>query len=122
MENKTINDRKQIGNKTIVPFVDIIEEKERFVLKADMPGVTKDNLNVSIDNNELTIHGKVDQTATKNQTYSEFALYDYKRSFVINKDIERKNIDASLDNGVLTLVLPKSEKSKPRKIEIRVAS
>jgi len=122
MENKTINDRNQIENKTIVPFVDIIEEKERFVLKADMPGVTKDNLNVSIDNNELTIHGKVDQTASKNQTYSEFALYDYKRSFVINKDIERKNIDASLDNGVLTLVLPKSEKSKPRKIEIRVAS
>lgn len=106
----------------IAPHVDIIEETDRFLLKADMPGVKKENLDVKIDNNELTIFGKYEPEDTKEYSYREFTIRNYSRSFRVNKGIETKDISASLENGVLTLILPKSEETKPRRIEIRAAS
>jgi HSP20 family protein len=107
---------------SIIPPVDIIEETDRFLLKADMPGITKDGLDVKIDNDELTISGKYETDNNKEYSYSEFTIRDYSRSFRVSNGISTKDISASLENGVLTLILPKSEEIKPRKIDVKVAS
>ena len=104
-----------------VPPVDIYEENDRFVLKADMPGVSKERLDITLDNQELTIAGSIDKDQlTDALQYSEFNLHDYKRTFIVHDEIDSKGITAALENGVLTLTLPKSEKAKPRKIDISV--
>lgn len=106
----------------IVPAVDIYETENEFVVKADMPGVKKENLEISIEQNHLEINGRVENGETKdgNAKYSEYNLYDYHRVFTVGDSIKRDAIVANLENGVLTLTLPKSEEVKPKKIEIKV--
>lgn len=103
----------------IVPPVDIYEENHVYTLKADMPGVAKEALDISLDNGELTILGRVAGTS-ETPSYAEFSVNDYKRTFTVSDEIDSSKITASLENGVLTLTLPKSEKAKPRQIEITV--
>jgi HSP20 family molecular chaperone IbpA len=106
---------------TVIPSVDIIEEKEGYRLIADMPGVTKDSLEVTIDNRDLTITGRVKPSENGKPAYSEFEHTLFKRKFVLNEEIDSKGINASLTNGVLVLTLPKSEDVKPRTIQIKTA-
>jgi len=104
-----------------VPPVDIFEDDEQLTLFADLPGVTKENLNLQIDKDTLQIYGKVTkaQGETDAYTYTEFPAKDFYRAFTIGEEIDRDNITASMSNGVLKLVLPKAERAKPRKIEIK---
>jgi len=106
----------------VVPAADIFETENEFVIKAEMPGVIRENLDITIENNELHIEGKVvaDYMKEENLEYSEYRLYNYHRSFLVGDSVNREGIHASLSEGVLTLVLPKSEKVKPKKIEIKV--
>jgi HSP20 family protein len=106
----------------IVPDTDIYENEHEYTLKVEMPGVSKENLDIVLTNDELEITGRVsnanpDEGVLK---YSEYSLYDYYRKFRIGKDVNREKIDAALDNGVLTLKLHKAEEVKPKKIEISV--
>jgi HSP20 family molecular chaperone IbpA len=105
----------------ITPPVDIYETDNEYVLKADMPGVTKDNVNITFNNNQLEISGKVDEqyTSNENMTYREYTLFNYYRKFVVSNAINPEGISASLENGVLTVKLPKREEAKPKKIEIK---
>lgn len=108
--------------RVIVPTADIYETDNEFVVKADMPGVTKENLDITLENNQLEINGKISAgTEGDSLKYCEFRLYNYHRSFTVGDAINTGDIRANLENGVLTLTLPKSEKVKPRKIEIQVA-
>lgn len=117
--NNTNNSIIKTGSeREFIPFVDIFETPDSYILDADMPGVSKENLEITLDNNTLTISGKVDQTKGIKFEYQEFELNNYKRSFVVNEDVSTGKIEAKLENGVLNLVIPKSEKTKPRKIEI----
>jgi HSP20 family protein len=104
-----------------IPPVDIIEGKEGFRLIADMPGVLKDDLEITIDNRDLTIIGKVKPNETGKPVYSEFEHTLFKRKFVLNEEIDSKGINATLTNGILILTLPKSEEVKPRTIQIKSA-
>jgi HSP20 family protein len=110
----------------LVPPVDIYETENEFVIKAEMPGVKKDGINVTLDNNELEISGKVNGNLPgnlpdeKNLKYSEFKLYNYHRKFNVGDTIDRNTLTAALDNGILTLTLPKKEEVKPKKIEVKV--
>jgi len=104
----------------IVPPVDIYENENEYVIKADMPGVKKENIDITIDNNELSISGSVadEEKSRENIKYSEFALYNFFRSFNIGNDIDSGKVTANVCDGVLTLTLPKREEVKPKKIEI----
>ncbi|HOW83806.1 MAG TPA: Hsp20/alpha crystallin family protein [Spirochaetota bacterium] len=104
----------------IVPVADIYETDDAYSLKLEMPGVKKENLEITMNDNELEISGKIqkDETNGKNLKYSEYELFDYYRSFRVGNDIDRNSIKAELDNGILTLTLHKSEEVKPRKIQI----
>ncbi|MDA3899252.1 MAG: Hsp20/alpha crystallin family protein [Spirochaetes bacterium] len=103
----------------ITPATDIYEEEGHFVLQADIPGVTKDGLDVTLENNLLEITAKTDPELFLHTKESENeGVYAYRRSFKIDRNIDSQKISASLEDGVLTLELGKSEEVKPKKIEI----
>ncbi len=108
-----------------VPPVDIFEEPDALRITAEVPGVSPDNLKISLENNVLTINGTKEQVAQERservhryeRTYGAF-----ERSFTLPATVDANNIKASYEHGVLTLTLPKVEKAKPRQIEVKVAS
>ena len=106
---------------TLVPHVDICQDKEKVTLYADLPGVNKDGLDVHIDKDTLQLYGQRISGAEvkKEGNYIEMPARDYYRAFTIGEEVDREHISAQLNNGVLRLVLPKSERAKPKKIAIK---
>jgi HSP20 family molecular chaperone IbpA len=104
----------------VTPPVDIYENGEGLVVKADLPGVAKENLDVRVENNLLTIRGKPAHVAPGDPIYREYELVNFFRQFELNERVDQSKISADLKHGVLTLLLPKAEEAKPRKIEVRI--
>ncbi len=102
----------------IRPAVDIFEAKQGLTLVADMPGVAKEDLSIDIDKGFLTIRGQAKSKLTGEQLSQEFLPGNYYRQFHVPNEIDASSISAEMDNGVLTLHLPKTEAAKPRRIEI----
>ena len=117
--NKIRTNNYNCDERVIVPPVDVFETENEYVIKADMPGVEKQDIDITLDNNVLAINGKVardeDEASMK---YNEYSLFNFCRNFNVGRDINGDAIKASMENGVLTLTLPKKEEVKPRKIEI----
>lgn len=109
------------GAETLVPPVDICENKEGVTLYADLPGVNKDGLNVHIDKDTLEISGKRTERndIQAENHYTEMPGKDFYRAFTIGEEIDREKISAQLNNGVLKVILPKAERAKPKKIDIK---
>jgi HSP20 family protein len=103
------------------PPVDIYETQNSLVLLADMPGVPKENLEVRVHQNTLTIQGKAQHLVKGEPIYREIELTGFFRQFEISEEIATDKINAELKYGVLSLNLPKSEKAKPKKIEVKVS-
>ncbi len=104
------------------PAVDIVEDSEAFTILANMPGVTRDNLEIHIEEGELTIHGKVGDRDPAGRSFlaREYGVGDFHASLRINGEaIDAERISAELMDGVLKLHLPKSAAVKPRKIAIQ---
>jgi len=127
MNTELVKIKKDAYNKeefVLVPPVDIYETENEFVIKAEMPGVKKDAVDITLEKNELEINGKVNGNFPdeKNIKYTEFGLYNYHRKFNVGDVIDNNKLTASLENGILTLNLPKKEEVKPRKIEVQVVN
>ena len=107
----------------LVPAVDIWEDTDGITLKADMPGVAKEQLDIGIDGDTLTVQGTValGENAKIHDVYAEVRVAHYRRSFVLSRDLDTAKISASLQNGVLHLHIPKLEVAKPRRIEVKAA-
>ncbi len=105
----------------VPPPVDIYETPEGLVLSADLPGVSKENLEVRVDDDVLTIQAKADHTAAGEVIYREYELSGFFRQFELGEDIDRDKVRADLKHGVLTLQLPKAAKALPRQIEVKVS-
>lgn len=104
------------------PAVDIYENEAAITVYADLPGVDKDGLDINVEDNRLTITGAVAEPEGRLQPiYAEYGVGGYTRSFQLGNTIDQSKINASLNDGVLRLVLPKADKLKPRKIEIATA-
>lgn len=107
------------GEEYVASQVNIFETKEGYVLEAEMPGVNKDGLEITLENNEITIVGHRQEERTPGQPlYRERHAADYRRAFELDPAIDGSKISARMEQGVLTLTLPKSEKVKPRKIRV----
>ncbi|MFP4379770.1 MAG: Hsp20/alpha crystallin family protein [Candidatus Sumerlaeia bacterium] len=104
----------------LIPPVDIYETEDGLTVMADMPGVTKDNVNLRVDNNVLTLRGNVDHQHPGDAMAREFELHDFFRQFELSEEIDQEKIEARLNQGVLTVYLPKAEKAKPKQVEIAV--
>ncbi|HSE88263.1 MAG TPA: Hsp20/alpha crystallin family protein [Candidatus Binatia bacterium] len=105
----------------VTPPVDIYETGEGLVVKADLPGVAKENLDVRVENNLLTIRAKSAHVAPGEPIYREYELVNFFRQFELNERVDQAKISADLKHGVLTLKLPKAEEAKPRKIDVTIA-
>jgi HSP20 family protein len=104
------------------PSVDIFENKDSIVLEADLPGMNPDDVNISIENNVLTLHGerKFEKKDDKDNFHRVERSYGaFTRSFTLPPTVSSENVDAVFENGQLRLTLAKREEAKPRKIEIK---
>jgi len=112
--------QQQSSPKTYVsPRVNITETKEGYLLEAEMPGVNKEGLEISLEGNELTFTGRRhDEVQNLELVYRESTKRDYRRVFVLDPTIDSAKIEAKMENGVLRLHLPKAEKVKPRRITV----
>ena len=102
------------------PQTDIFETSEALTLVLEMPGVDKGSVEVKVENDVLNIEGRVDFSKYEGlqPLYTEYNVGHYARSFRLSSKIEQEGISAELKDGVMTLVLPKAEKAKSRKIQV----
>ncbi|HOJ14440.1 MAG TPA: Hsp20/alpha crystallin family protein [Deltaproteobacteria bacterium] len=103
------------------PAVDITEDSNNLYIYADVPGATEKGVNITLENDVLTIEAQVEEAPMEGytRTYSEYATGDYYRAFTLNEAIDRDKIEATLKDGVLGIVLPKAEAVKSKKIPIK---
>jgi HSP20 family protein len=109
-----------IPARIFVPVTDIFETDQALTLVLEMPGVSRDRVEVRVENDVLSIEGRIDFTAYENlrPVYTEYNIGNYTRTFQLSSKIEQEGISAALKDGVMTLVLPKAEKAKPRRITV----
>ena len=104
----------------ITPPADIYETPEGLVVLADLPGVSRDALNIEVNDDILTIQARAQHSLPGELVYREFALVSFFRQFQLSDRVDTGKIRAELKNGVLALHLPRAEEAKPRKIEVQV--
>lgn len=106
--------------KVYVPPTDIYETADALRIVMDMPGVDRSRLEVQLESNRLTITGEIDFDAYRGlePTYTEYNVGNFRRAFTLSSKIDRDGITAEIDDGVLTLNLPKAAEVQPRKIEV----
>ena len=129
-ENKEIISVKKINDYSIeeilrtedsvLPSSDIYESSDEFVLVANMPGVSRNEIQVKVINDSLVIFGKINynEAISRNYILNENEIGNYFRKFNISETIDKTRINAKYDNGQLVVQLPKKENIKPRTIEI----
>ncbi len=103
------------------PRADIYETDEAITVVADMPGVDENSMDITLENNVLTINGYVEpqQPEGHSLAYAEYQVGDYQRAFTLSDQIDRDGIEAVVKDGVLRLYLPKITEAKKRKIAIK---
>jgi HSP20 family protein len=107
------------GPQFVSPEVNIYEQKDGYVLEAEMPGVDKEGLEITLEGNEITIIGhRRAEEWTSPPLLRESSPADFRRVFELDPAIDTTKVSARMEQGVLTLSLPKSEKVKPRKIAV----
>jgi HSP20 family protein len=103
----------------VSPEVNIYETKEGYVLEAELPGVSKEGLDISVETNTLTLTGRRAKNELKAAAlYCESTPADYRRVFELDPAIDAAKISAKLEQGILTVHLPKAEQVKPRKVVV----
>ncbi|WP_321858345.1 Hsp20/alpha crystallin family protein [Burkholderia cenocepacia] len=104
----------------IIPSVDIVEDARGVTLRADLPGVPRENLDVKVHDTTLTIEAAthIDTPADLRVRHAEVRATRYARSFVLSADLDTSRIDANLRDGVLTLTIPRREETRPRRIDV----
>lgn len=107
---------------TLRPLVSIVESDSGFTLTAEIPGVPKENVEVNVENDTLTLSGaiKIATPEGMEATHAEVQHMQYKRAFTLSRELDASKIQASQTDGVLTLNIPKAEHAKPRKIEVQI--
>ena len=124
----TVKDKQELQSKqeqTIagrfyVPNADIYENAEELVVVLEIPGIEKQDVNINVENDQLSIEAKVnlEKYTDYKPVYTEYRVGHFARAFRLSNKVDSAAIDAKVDNGVLTLHLPKVPEAKPRKIKI----
>jgi HSP20 family protein len=106
--------------RTFVPTADIFETEAALTVVLEMPGVDKGNVDISLEDGVLTVQGRLDFSKYEGMqpVYTEYNIGHYRRSFSLSSKINQDRIGAEMKDGVLTLVMPKAEDAKPRRISI----
>lgn len=113
---------EDVSGRIWMPPVDIRETAEAVTLVLDLPGLKKEDVNLTLENNVLTVSGERKfEAKEKNDNYHrlERAFGTFSRSFTLSQTVQADKVNAGFEDGVLTITLPKQEESKPRRISIR---
>jgi len=107
----------------MMPPVNVVEDASGIVLYADLPGVPKENLNVHLESDTLTIEGdiKLDTPEGMETNHAEVTLPRFRRVFTLSKELDATKVQAEFKHGVLKLNIPKADHAQPRKIAVTVA-
>jgi HSP20 family protein len=118
-ENRSSNGDRQATEQFIAPIATVLENTDGYTLEVEMPGVGKENLDMWVENNELTIVGRRSPLAVEGTLlHRESRSENFRRSFELDPSIDANKISAKIEQGVVTLTLPKAEEVKPRKIAV----
>ncbi|WP_029247143.1 Hsp20/alpha crystallin family protein [Schlesneria paludicola] len=103
------------------PPIDIFETAEGLVLQADLPGVSSDSLELQVQDNKLSLFGKVSLPIPSDARiiHQEYQVGHFLRSFILSDEVDHERITAKLNQGVLEVVLPRHPKPEPRRIQVR---
>lgn len=119
-KNLQTGEETRSSEKYIKPAVNIVETEEGLILTADIPGASKESLDISVEKGILTISAQVSRDMPGQPVYREFELASYYRQFSIPETLDQQRARADFVNGILTLQIPKAEVARPRKIEVKV--
>jgi HSP20 family molecular chaperone IbpA len=116
----TAKDENTVQGRYFVPAADIFETEEALTVLLEMPGVERKDLSISLESDVLQVQGQIDfsKFSGLEPIYTEYNVGHYNRSFTLSRKIDREGIAAQMQDGVLTLTLPKAKETKPRRIEI----
>ena len=112
-------DQAAVALRTVSPAVDVYTNADAILLLADIPGVAGDDLDVQIDRKTMTIEGRRTLTGVGPEGASSVASVIYRRQFLLPNGIDREHVTAHTDDGVLTVRIPRSEETKPRRISVQ---
>ena len=107
--------------RAFMPNADIFETEDALTVVLEMPGVDRENIDVSVENGLLTVEGRINfgKYEGLHPVYSEYNVGPYRRSFRLSSRVDQDKISAEMRDGVVTLVLPKAEQAKPHRIEVK---
>ncbi|HEY2750992.1 Hsp20/alpha crystallin family protein [Phenylobacterium sp.] len=111
---------KTVPGRFFVPSTDAYETEDGLTLVMEMPGVVRENLDVSLEDGVLTVEGRLDFSKYEGlePVYTEYNVGHYARSFSLSDKVDQDNIAAKIEDGVLTLTLPKAQAARPRRIAV----
>ena len=109
-----------IPARSFVPVTDIYEAENALTVVLEMPGVDKGSVDINVEAGVLTIEGRLDFSKYEDMqpVYTEYNIGHYRRSFSLSNKVDQTRISAEMKDGVLTLMLPKAEEAKPRRIAV----
>ncbi len=115
--------RREAETPALIPAVDIFEDSNGITLRADLPGVARDRLDIQVEDDTLTIAGDaaIEMPEGMKPLYADVRATRYRRRFTLSRELATDRISAQLTDGVLTLTIPKREELRPRKIEVSAA-
>ena len=121
--SKDQNGHASAPESALRPAVDIFETEDGVTLRADMPGVSRDRLNLRVDGPNLLVEGRIGITPQDQMQplYADVRSSVYRRTFMLSNEFEAEKIDANLKDGVLTVRIPKRAELRPRRIEVRTS-
>lgn len=121
MSNVLSKEHREQDPRAVLPAVDVFEDAAGITLLADMPGVSKERLELRIEGDALSIEGSVEPQTPEGlePVYAEVRVPRFRRSFTLSRELDSQKIEANLKDGVLTLRIPKQAYAQPRRIEVR---
>jgi HSP20 family protein len=115
-ENRNASQQRE---QFVMPAASVVEDGDVYLLRVEMPGVNKEGLEISVENNELTILGRRSLPAIEGTLiHRESRPENFRRAFELDPSIDTAKVSARIEQGILTLTLPKAEQVKPRKITV----
>ncbi len=115
--------RREAETPALIPAVDIFEDSHGITLCADLPGVTRDRLDIQVEDDTLTIEAEaaIEMPEGMKPLYADVRATRYRRRFTLSRELASDRISAQMNDGVLTVTIPKREELRPRKIEVTAA-
>lgn len=116
-------ERSRYSDAALTPPVDVVEDANGITLYADLPGVSRDKLNLHVESDTLMIEAEADVSLPEGLTsqHTEVGLAKYRRVFTLSKELDTEKVEAELARGVLKLRIPKAQHAQPRRIDVKVA-